>query len=474
MMKTRPVYTGPELCALEAHEVVGLLKRGEVSAQEVQDASLQRCAMVEPAINAMPTICRARAKMATQNLPPKSMLAGLPIGIKDLMAVAGVHTTYGTKGLADNIPTQSEPLVELLEHNGAVVIGKTNTPELGAGGNTFNAVFGATANPWNTGRNAGGSSGGAAASLAAGEVWLSHGSDYGGSLRTPAAYCGVVGLRPSPGRAGGAGVLTAWNTEGVQGPMARSVTDCALFLDAMCGFDPNSPISLEKPDEPFLRALGNPPQKLRVAYAPDMGGHGLVTPEVAQLLSDALEKITRNGGVVDEVPLKTTTLDATFRTLRGIGFAAQYSRMPDTVRQYLKATIRENVAFGQALSVDEITNAQINRSIILNDISGLLNDFDVLACPVVGLAPGPLSQEYPTEINGQPLGDYLDWLGFSNLATVTGLPAISLPVGYLPDGMPMGIQLIGPNRGEAKLLAVARAFELILNLPKTPIDPVVV
>jgi len=471
-MVDRPAFTGPDLCAFEAHEVVGLLKRGEVSPTELLDASLKRCAEVEPDVNALPTLCEDRARASLGSIPLNSLLSGLPIAIKDLMAVGGVKTTYGTKGLADNIPTISEPLVEVLESNGAIVVGKSNTPELGAGGNTFNEVFGSTANPWNTFRNAGGSSGGAAASLATGEVWLAHGSDYGGSLRTPATYCGVVGLRPSPGRAGGGGLLTAWNTEGVQGPMARSVTDCALFLDAMVGFEACSPISIEKPDESFLRAAGNPPEKLRIAYSPDLNGHGQVSTDVSKVLNDALGVVEKNGATVEEVSVQTTTLNATFRTLRGLAFFAQYSRMPDSIRQHLKPTILENVAFGKALSVEKIADAQINKSIMLSNISGILNNFDVIACPVVGLAAGPLSEEYPTEVDGHPLGDYLDWLRFSNLSTVTGLPAISLPVGYMPDGMPMGIQLIGPNRGEGKLLSVARAIEEMLALRNTPIDPV--
>ncbi len=472
-MKDRPAFSGPELCALEAHEVVGLLRRGEISPNDLLDASFKRCAEVEPDVNAMPIICADRARVKLSNLQPNTILAGIPIGIKDLMAVGGVRTTYGTKGLADNIPETSEPLVEVLENNGAIVIGKTNTPELGAGGNTFNEVFGSTRNPWNTSRNAGGSSGGAAASLATGEVWLSHGSDYGGSLRTPAAYCGVVGLRPSAGRAGGGGILTAWNTEGVQGPMARSVTDCALFLDAMCGFDPASPISIETPSSPFLRAAGSAPENLRIAYSPDMGGHGLVSPEVADVLVAALTVVERNGGTVEEVKLNTSTLDKTFRTLRGLGFLAQYSRMPDAVRIHLKRTILENVAHGKSLTVEDIADAQISRSIMFNNISGLLHKYDVIACPVVGLVAGPVDEEFPTTVNGQPLGDYLDWLRFSNLATVTGLPAISLPVGFTPDGMPMAIQLIGPNRGEGKLLAVARVMEQMLGLSNCPIDPVV-
>ncbi|MGB0505952.1 MAG: amidase, partial [Pikeienuella sp.] len=226
-------FTGPELCALEAHEVVTLLRNKEIEPKDLLDAAFDRLETVEPAINAMPTLCKDRAYAAAKTLDQTEAnhagwLAGLPIGIKDLTPVAGVRTTFGTKGLSDFVPEENEPLVDQLENRGAIVVGKTNTPEFGAGGNTFNDVFGITRNPWDTTLNAAGSSGGAAASLATGEVWLSHGSDHGGSLRTPAAFCGVVGLRPSPGMFGGGGLQNGFMIEGAQGPMARSVRDCAL------------------------------------------------------------------------------------------------------------------------------------------------------------------------------------------------------------------------------------------------------
>ena len=244
------MFTGPELCRKEAHEVVSLLKSGEVSPAELIEAAFERIEAVEPLVNAMPTRCRERADaaakaLATSDPHAPGWLGGLPIAIKDLTNVKGVRTTMGTKGLADNIAADSDPLVLRLEENGGIVVGKTNTPEFGAGANTFNAVFGMTRNPWNTALNAGGSSGGAAASLASGETWLSHGSDLAGSLRTPAAYCGVVGFRPSPGIAGGGPAPVKFHTEGVQGPMARSVRDCALFLDAMAGFNPDWAISFK-------------------------------------------------------------------------------------------------------------------------------------------------------------------------------------------------------------------------------------
>ena len=233
-MTSDPLFTGPELCGLEAHEIVTLLKAKEISSADLIDAAVARIDQTGPVINATPTLCEARARavdLSNQDTTPAGCLAGLPITIKDLNAVVNVRTTFGTKGLADFIPQHNDPLVDQLERQGAVILGKTNTPEFGAGGNTFNDVFGQTRNPWNTALNPGGSSGGAAASLAAGEIWLSHGSDHGGSLRTPAAYCGIVGLRPSPGIAGGPGQDTAFIIEGVQGPMARSVRDCALVID---------------------------------------------------------------------------------------------------------------------------------------------------------------------------------------------------------------------------------------------------
>jgi len=469
----RPDYSGPELCALEAHEVVGLLHRGEVSPTELLDASLARIADIEPQVNATVTLCGVRAQAKLHELADHTLLAGLPIGVNDLLAVGGVRTTFGTKGLADNIPSHSDPLVTLMERNGAQVVGKTNISEFGVGANTVNAIFGATRNAWNLSRNAGCASGGAAVSLATGEVWLSHGSDYGGSLRISAAYSGVVGLRPSSGRAGGGGPLSAWNSEGVQGPMARSVTDCALFLDAMCGFDPSSPISIAKPETPFIRAAGSPLAHPRIAYSPDMGGCGRVTPEVAQLLSNSLAKFSRGGVTIEGVSLQTQHLCATFRTLRALGFLAQYSLMPDRVRLQLEPEILRVVDEGQSLSVDMIANAEINRSVLFNHVYTILQDFDVIATPVVGLPSVPLEGASSTRISDLPYTDNIGLLEFSFLASVISLPALSLPVGFMPDGTPMGLQLIGPNRGEAKLISVARQLELILDLPRNPIDPVI-
>lgn len=471
-------YTGPDLCRLEAHEVVDLLKRREVSPDDLLDAAFARIAAVEPSVNAMPTTCKERARAAARAIGPGSpdapgWLGGLPLGIKDLTNVAGVRTTFGTKGLADNVPATSDVIVTRLESRGGIVVGKTNTPEFGAGANTFNAVFGMTRNPWNTALNAGGSSGGAGASLATGEVWLSHGSDLAGSLRTPAAYCGVVGLRPSPGVAGGGPALMKFHTEGVQGPMARSVRDCALFLDAMAGFDREAPISWPAPEKPYQQAVTEADGKVRIAYTSDMNGFAVVSKAMDAHLRAALAKVERAGGVVDEACPELPDLDRTYRVLRAMLWAALPGRAPEGVQKHYKETLRENIDFGRQLSIDDVIDAQRGRTVLFDRTVSFLDRFDVLACPVVGLMPGPVEEEFPREIDGEPLTDYITWLRYSYLATTVGLPAISVPVGLTADGLPVGLQLIGPPRGEAKLLAVARAVEVAVGGPLGPIDPVV-
>lgn len=471
-----PNFTGPDICRLQAYEVVELLQRGEVSANELITATFARLKQVEPAMNAMPTTCRDRAEASLPALEtgPKThpgWLAGLPVGVKDLTPVKGVRTTFGTRGMANHIPDKSDPLIERLETRGAVIVGKTNTPELGAGGNTFNEVFGRTRNPWDTRLNAAGSSGGAAASLATGEVWLSHGSDHGGSLRTPAAYCGVVGLRPSPGRAGGGSAEAGFFIEGVQGPMARSVRDCALFLDAMAGFEPRSPISYPAPDTPFQQAVIKADSHVRIAFSRDLNGLSPVEREVEDHLRKALLLVEKNGAVVVETCPDLPNLERTYHSLRGLMWATGVKRMPKSVTRHFKQTLRENTEFGRALTIDDLADANLNRSTIYNNMQVFLQDFDVLACPTVGIMPHPVEEEWITEIDGQNLGNYMGWLRFAFLATTTGLPALSVPVGIGPRGMPVGLQLIGPPRGEAKLLAVARAVEMAVGGPLGPIDP---
>lgn len=467
-------FTGPELCALSAVDAVSALQKGDVSPAEMLDAALSRIEAVEPQINAMPTVCADRARAAISKLEKGAeapWLAGLPIGIKDLTAVEGVRTTFGTKGLADNIPPASDPLVERLERRGGVVVGKTNTPEMGAGGNTFNEVFGMTRNPWNTALNAGGSSGGAAASLASGEVWLSHGSDLAGSLRTPGAYCGVIGLRPSPGRAGGSPVDYAFSFEGIQGPMARTAADCALFLDAMSGFDRRQPTSLHEPATSFADAVAKAEAPKRIAFAPDLNGFAPVEREVRDLMSAAMKRLEGVGTVVEEACPDLPGLDDCYRRLRGMFWAAGAGRLPQEIQQHFKPTLKINSRYGLELSGEEMIDAQRTRSRLYAIMEQFLRGYDALAFPVIGLASFPVETEYPEAVDGVPCTDYVEWLKFSYLATTVGLPAISIPIGFTKNGAPMGIQMIGQPRGEAGLLQIAAVMEQITEGFGKPIDP---
>lgn len=473
-----PDFTGSDLSRLQAYEVVDLLRRKEVSPKDLLDVSFARIEAVGPAINATPTVCRERAYEAAKAVHASHVdhcgwLAGLPIGIKDLTPVSGVRTTYGTMGFSDHIPAESDLLVERLESRGGLVVGKTNTPEFGAGANTFNDVFGPTRNPWNTSLNAGGSSGGAAASLATGETWLSHGSDHGGSLRTPAAFCGIVGLRPSPGRVSGGSRDNAFMIEGAQGPMARSVRDCALFLDAMAGFDPRFPTSFPAPYGSFQDAVHRADGKLRIAFTADLNGFAPVDGEVEDHLRGVLALMEGQGAVVEQHCPDMTGLDATYRTLRGLMWATMARGIEPKVRAHFKDVLEENFASGEALTVHEITGANLGRSALYANMVQMFDRFDVLACPTVGCLPHPQSEEWVRTIGGQNFPDYLGWLRFAYLATVTGLPAISVPVGLGPRGLPVGLQLIGKPRGEAALLAAARAVEIAVGGPLGPIDPVV-
>lgn len=475
---TRPhrLYTGPELCALPAREVVSLLRRGEIAPAEAIAAAQDRTAQVEPDVNAIVTTCFDRARdragnLATENAALAGWLAGLPIGIKDLQAVAGVRSTWGNLALADFVPTESDPLVELLESRGGLVVGKTNTPEFGAGGNSTNAVFGSTRNPWDTRMNAGGSSGGAAVSLATGEVWLSHGSDLMGSLRTPAAHCGVLGLRPAPGRCGGGPGGAKFLPEGLNGPMARDVRDIALFLDAMTGWDPRMPLSLEAPEVPFQTAVEQATRPPRIAFSEDQDGFAAVETEIRETLRAAMTRVAAAGATVEETCPDLAGLNETYLAIRGMHYGTVIARLPEEVRATFGPRLADNVAYGLNLTVEQIYAATARRSQLYDIMRQFLSTWDVLAIPVVGIAPAPVEQEYPRFVDGQEIGTYEDWLRFSFLATTTLLPALAMPAGFTKAGLPVSIQLIGPPRGEAKLLQTALFIEQALGLPSTPIDP---
>ncbi len=477
----RPRFSGPDLCARPAREVVAALKAGDLDPRDVLDAAAARIASVEPAVNAMPTTCIERARagiaalpgLAARNGADPGWLAGLPIGIKDLNMVAGVRTTFATPARADFIPDISDPIVERLEARGALVAGKTNTPEFGAGGNSTNAVFGSTRNPWDTAMNAGGSSGGAAVSLATGEVWLSHGSDLMGSLRTPAAHCSVLGLRTSPGRAGGGPGLAAFLPEALQGPMARDVRDLALFLDAMTGYDPIMPLSLEAPAIPFATAVEQATRRPRIAFSEDQNGFSPVEREIRAVLRGAMDTVASAGARVADACPDLPDLRETYLALRGLHYGSVVASQPADIQAGFGARLRDNIEFGLKQDLSEVYAAMTRRTRLYHIMREFLGRFDVLVIPVVGIAPAPVEQEFPDTVDGVAIATYENWLGFSFLSTATLLPSLAMPAGFTTAGLPVGLQLIGPPRGEAVLLQVAAFVEAALGLPSTPIDPVV-
>ncbi len=471
-------YTGSNLMKMTAGEVLNLLKTKKLTPSEAITESVRRIKQVDGNINACVTLSEEEARKSVISLEKKlkkhgknpGWLAGMPILIKDLNATKNIRTTFGSMGYKDYIPSESEPIIDLMELRGAIVLGKTNTPEMGAGGNTFNDVFGYTRNPWDTRKNAGGSSGGAAAALASGQIWLAQGSDLAGSLRTPAAYCGVIGFRPSPGRSGNSSDTSMFAFESVDGPMARNVADTALLLDNMTGFDDRMPITFDAPRVSFQRALERAKAPKLIAYSATLNGFAECEPEIDAIMQNALKKLQPKVKIEEACP-QLPHLYETYITLRGVIWASGCGRLPADKQKFFKKTLFENIQVGINATSAQIIDANLNRSVIYMNMRNFLQKYDVLACPVVGLDAQNVENEYPTHVNGVKLTSYVDWLKFSFLSTTTSLPSVSVPVGFTKSGVPVGIQLIGRPRGEAHLLGVAQYLEQSVGLFGMPIDP---
>jgi len=469
-----------ELWRLSATEIVAQLRRRAVRPLDLIDAALARIEAVGGSVNALPTVCAERARAAAKQLDGKTSddpgwLAGLPIAIKDITDVAGVRTTYGSPIYADHVPTRSDIQVETLEARGAIVLAKSNTPEFAAGSNTFNEVFGKTRNPWRTTQTAGGSSGGAAAALATGQVWLAHGSDTGGSLRIPASFCGVVGLRPTPGRVAHSGPRTLpFEVLSVDGPMARTVGDLALLLDAMTGEHWRDPLALPRPAEPFQRAAARASLPPRIAWSPDLGGLMPLDPEVRAVCTAVARKLETMGARVAEACPALGDATEIFRVLRAASFAARYAPLLQTNRKDLKPEIVGNIEAGLKLTGDDHGRAEAARRDLAYRTAEFFQQHDLLITPAVIVPPFDIDQRYLTEVGGHQFKDYVGWLIGSFAITLTSCPAISIPCGFTKGGLPIGLQIVAPFRGEAALLSAAAAIEAALALtPKTPIDPIV-
>jgi amidase len=458
-----------------AREMARAVRERQISARELLELHLDRIAEVNPAVNAIVSLDVERARQgaaaadeATARGDALGALHGLPHAFKDTHEVAGWTTTFGSPLRKDYVPKRDELIAERIRAAGAVVVGKTNVPEWAAGSHTFNPIFGTTRNPYDLTRSAGGSSGGAAAALACGMVPLADGSDMGGSLRNPASFCNVVGLRPSVGRVPAWPAANAWDLTSVGGPMARSVSDLALLLSVMAGPDDRAPLSLETPGsvfaEPFDTSPGSSLAGLRVALSVDLGGAFQVDDDVAAIVRAQGDVLAGAGAHVDDDHLDVSGAEKAFRTLRAWLFQARFGAMLERRPDSFKPSLADNIRAGRDLTGADVATAFERLTSLRERVRLFFERYDVLVLPVSQVPPFDAAEEYPETINGQAQTTYLDWMRSAYLITVTGCPAISVPAGFTPQGWPVGVQIVAAPRNDRRLLEVAHAFEELTHV----------
>ena len=462
---------------LSACELATQIRNKTLSVSEVLDTFLQRIDAINPSLNAIVTRCDEMAwKVAkdydTNFRPAGKPLYGLPIAIKDLALTKGIRTTFGSPIFGDFVPDENELFVQRLIDAGAIIIGKTNTPEFGAGSQTFNKVFGATSNPYDTTKTCGGSSGGAAVAVATGMLPFADGSDLGGSLRNPAAFCNIVGFRPSPGRVPNWPKQLSSDQLSVCGPMGRNVGDVALLHSAMAGPDPRVPISMQEPGDRFRESLSGSPRDIKIAYSNDIGLFE-IDSEIIFPFEDALGVFESCGAtLVNDAPQLDSAREI-FSTLRGWLFAARLGPLLEKNRPQMKDTVVWNIEQGLALSVSDLTRAETLRSALIAQIAQFFERYDFLICPSTQVLPFSIDTEWIDEINGVTMPTYLDWMGVCWAITVTGCPSISVPIGFSSSGLPVGMQIVGPHGRDFDVLRLAHDFEQLTrhaevhpNLPR--------
>ena len=458
-----------DLCFTGAGKLARLIRTRKVSATEVTRAFIAQIERVNPRVNAIVTFLpelalkearaldRRLAKLRTASLGP---LAGLPIAYKDLVATKGIRTTFGSPIYRDHVPAEDALLVERLRSAGAITLGKTNTPEFGAGSQTFNAVFGITRNPYDLDKTCGGSSGGAAAAVACGMLPFADGSDLGASLRNPGNFCNVVGFRPSTGRVPVHPSQSPWTSMAEQGPIARTVADCALLLSAMAGPDARAPAAYNEPGKVFSRSLNRNFRRVRVAWSPNLGGLP-VEPRVTRVLEAQRKTFEALGCVVEEAEPDLSGADEAFHVLRAVAFVQKHHALMKTRRADFKTDVIWNYEEGLKLAPERIANAEALRAQVYQRMREFLERYEFLLAPVNQVAPFPASESWPREIDGVPMANYLDWMKSCYRITVSGHPAISVPAGFTDDdpALPVGVQIVGRYRDDFGVLQLAHAFE---------------
>jgi amidase len=456
-----------DLCFTPATELVKLYRARKVSPLEVMQAVLTRIDRLNPRVNAYVTVAREAALRAARaatsslkrgaKLPP---LHGVPVSIKDNTTTKGIRTTWGSKIFAHSVPEEDALIVERLKASGAIVVGKTNTPEFGAGANTFNAVFGATRNPWNLALTCGGSSGGAAVALATGMGPLAQGGDLGGSLRIPAAFCGVVGFRTTPGLVPVYPWELAWDSLDVTGPMARTVADTALMLSLVAGPDDRAPLSYSVDTREFLKAVRVPSVRgWRIAWTPDLNGLIPVDAEVAKVAEGATKVFGSLGAKVEAACPDFSEVNEIVLATRGLFMVALHADKLAQWKGEMQKGLVWNIEQGLRLTPQEIARGEKLRTALWHRVRTFMETRDLLILPTVAVPPYPVERPYPTEINGKALDNYTQWFFLTYGISVTGLPAISVPCGFTQSGLPVGLQIVGRRRQEAGVLTAAAAFE---------------
>jgi amidase len=470
------------LFRLTAREASAALARGDISPLELVEAAAARIAEVEPAVNALPTLCLDRARDHARRLMrgegremegQAGWLGGLPVSIKDLTDVAGVRTTYGSPLFRDHVPQASHPVVRRIEARGGIVVAKSNTPEFGAGGSTFNEVFGRTRNPWNTALTCGGSTGGGAVSVATGEVWLAQGTDHAGSLRRPGTYCSVVGLRPSPGRVTRGTVNNLFATLSVQGPMARNIADLALFLDTMAGWCPLDPLTYDAPATSYSQAVAQVEDfRPRVAFTLDYGGALAIDRESRAICEAAIQRYADAGCVVEECSPEFGELTEALLVLRSQHFVVDRELQLLANRDSLKPDIIWNTERGLNATPSQIAWADRERSRFFREMTKIFARFDVFVTPSAPTPAFDVMLRAPESIAGQKLANYMGGSMLNAAMTMAGSPAVALPCGFDQYGRPIGLQIAAAPRRDDTALRAAAVFEAMGGLNTLlPIGP---
>ncbi|HMP40763.1 MAG TPA: amidase [Roseiflexaceae bacterium] len=455
-----------ELWYASAVNLQQMLRSKQISAVELLAACEARIAQLNPQVNAIVTLtletayeqAQAADAALARGVPPGA-LHGLPIAHKDLVPTRGIRTTFGSPIYRDFVPDRDALIIERMRAAGAITIGKTNTPEFGAGSQTFNTLFGATRNPYDPTKTCGGSSGGAAVALACGMIPLADGSDSGGSLRNPAAFCNVVGLRPAPGRVAEISDRAAWQTLSVEGPMARNVEDAALLLSVLAGPDPRAPIAIRESGAQFAAPLERDMRGTRIAWCPDLGGSFPLDPQIAAVLATRRATFAALGCDIADTAPDFSGADEAFKILRAMGFELGYGELLDHHRDQIKDTVIWNVEQGRALTGPQIGRAERLRTALYHRVREFMEQYEFLVLAVTQVPPFDIQQPYITEIAGTPMETYIDWMRSCYYISITGLPAISVPAGFTAEGLPVGIQIVGRHQNELGVLQLAYAFQ---------------